>query len=501
MLDKDIRLAIFDLKQRNLGVRQIAKELRIGRNTVKRVLRSGSAEAASAERPSQLEEHLDDIRRFYADCKGNLVRVREKLEDALAKRGQKLEASYSTLTWFCRRHGIGVETPVAVRRIVTDPGLEMQHDTSPHKMKIGGKKVLRQCASLVLGYSRMLYVQFYPRFQRFHMKAFLTEAFQYFGGTCQRCVIDNTHIAIAVGTGKNAQMAPEVEAFEKRFSFRFLAHELGHKERSGKIERPFRYIEGNFLAGRIFKDDDDLNRQVLAWLEKANRRRLRELRASPIELFAAERPQLTALPLHVPEVYRTFQRIVDVYGCVSVEAMKYAAPAAYIGKTVLVRESKDRVRIFDGHKELSCHKKKIEGSPRAEPAPNQTRRQPTAWLPEEARLKESGEVVAKYLEALKVERGPRYVWSVKKLYRLLCQYDAASLTRALARAAEHRLFDVARIETVLLQDIAQREYRLPLGVEAEDYQDWPQYRQGAVTPEPDLKHYAPEPRKEKDNDP
>ena len=86
-----------------------------------------------------------------------------------------------------------------------------------------------------------------------------------------------------------------------------------------------------------------------------------------------------------------------------------------------------------------------------------------------------------YLQALKAERGSRYVWSVKKLYRLLCQYDTQALERAVARAAEHRLFDVRRIETILLQDIAQREYRLALEPQASDYEDWPQYRQGAVT--------------------
>ena len=499
MLDKDTRTAILALSGKGYGVRRIARELKISRNSVRRVIQSGVVEAAMAERGSQLEEHLEEIGQFYAECEGNLVRVREKLEEALSKRGQSLEASYSALTWFCRRHGIGVEEPVAVKRIVTGPGLEMQHDTSPLTVVIGANKVKRQCASLVLGYSRMLYMQFYPRFQRFHMKMFLTDAFQYFGGCCQRCVIDNSSIAIACGTGRLAEVAPEVEAFEKRFGFKFLAHELGHKERSGKIERPFHYIEHNFLAGRMFKDDEDLNRQALQWLEKANRRRLRELKASPIELFAAEKPHLVSLPLYVPEVYRMFQRVVDAYGCVSVERMKYPVAAAYIGKTVLVRESKDQVRLFDGHKELAAHKKKVEGSPAAQLTPTPVaRRQRQAWLPEETRLKEAGATLAKYLEALKAERGSRYVWSVKKLYRLLCQYDAQTLERAVARAAEYRLFDVRRIETILLQDIAQREYRLPLEPRAEDYQDWPQYRQGAVTPEPDLKLYAPD--KEKHND-
>ena len=128
------------------------------------------------------------------------------------------------------------------------------------------------------------------------------------------------------------------------------------------------------------------------------------------------------------------------------------------------------------------------------------RRQSQAWLPEQTKLKEAGASLSKYLDDLKAERGPRYVWSVKKLYRLLCQYDAPTLERAVARAAQYRLFDVRRIETILLQDIAQREYRLPLEPRAQDYQDWPQYRQGALTPEPDLKRYAPDQEQDKNKD-
>lgn len=453
-----------------------------------------------AQRASRLEPYLDDIRREYDKCGGNLVRVQEELEEALKKAGQDAEISYSTLTWFCREHGIGVEAREPVRRIVTGPGEEMQHDTSPHKPMIGGRKAPRHCASLVLGHSRMMYFQFYPRFQRFHMKAFLTDAFKYFGGCCRRCILDNSSIAIACGTGKLARMAPEVESFEKRFGFEFVAHELGHKERSGKVERPFGYIEGNFLAGRVFKDDDDLNCRAIEWLEeKANRRIHRELRARPIDLFAAEKPYLVPLPLYVPDVYRTFQRLVDVYSRVSVDQVKYPVPADYIGKVVLVRESKDRVKAFDGSKEIADHKKKVRGSPSSEPERAYgPKRQSRARLLEEDKLKALGAAMTSYLELLKSERGARYVWSVKKLYRLSCRYEAAVLERAVALAAEHRLLDAGRVETIVLQDVAQREFQLPLGSDAQEYESWPQYRQGATTPEPDLKRYLPETKPEED---
>ena len=497
MLDKETRSAILTLRGKGHSLREIAGELGVSRNTAKEVLRSAAVEPVAAERPSRLDEHLELIRELHAQCKGrrgtNLVRVREKLLERLAGEGKKLDVSYTTLTWFCRRHGLGGSEKIPARRIVTGPGEEMQHDTSLYTIELGGKKVKRQCASLVLGYSRRLFIQFYAKFDRFHCKVFLTDAFKHMGGACRRCVIDNTSIVIACGSGSRAQVSPEIEAFEQRFGFRFLAHEIMHSDRKGKVERPFDFVENNFLVGRSFKDDADLNAQALAWLEAADRRRLREFKASPLELFAAERAQLVPLPIHIPEVYRIWQRGVDSYSCVSLHGLKYPAPAAYIEKSVTVRETKDRVILLDGHAEIANHEKKHEGSPAPLPPAHAPRRQKSAQLAEEGKLKALGEGMAVYLQALKLERGPRYIWSLKKLYRLMCQYRAEDVLAAVAKAFEHRLFDVSRIETILLQDIAARDYFLPLGSQPEDYEKWPQYQQGAATPEPDLKAYGPSP--------
>lgn len=489
MLDKEMRTAILTLYHKGHSRREIAQSLGISRNSVKAVIKSRNPDPRMAARDSRLLDRLEEIRSLHAECKGSLVRVREKLKD----RGAVV--SYSTLTWFCREHGIGVEEKVPARRILTTPGEEMQHDTSPYTIEIGGKKVKRQCASLVLGYSRMLFIRFYPQFDRFQCKVFLTEAFRYFGGTCRRCVIDNTSIAIACGTGRMAQVSPEMESFEKRFSFAFMAHELGDANRSGKVERPFWYVERNFLAGRTFKDDDDLNRQAALWMEQtANCRRIRELKASPLELFAAEKGSLTSLPLYIPEVYRLWQRTVDVYGCISLHAMKYPAPASYIGKSVMVRECKDRVVLLDGSKELASHAKKVEGSPAATVQPLAVTapvRQKQAHNAEETKLISLGSGMQSYLAFLKSERGPRYVWSVKKLYELLGQYRAEDITRVVAKATLHRISDVRRVETILLQDIAQRDYYLPLSLDPQDYENLPQFQEGAHTPQPDIDSYVP----------
>jgi transposase len=118
------------------------------------------------------------------------VRVHEELLAAGA------DMSYAALTAFCRRHGIGQEPVLAAGRYQFEPGEELQHDTSPHELELGGKKRKVQTASAVLCYSRMLFFQCYPTFQRFDCKVFLTDALRYMGGATTRVVIDNTHVVV-----------------------------------------------------------------------------------------------------------------------------------------------------------------------------------------------------------------------------------------------------------------------------------------------------------------
>ena len=128
----------------------------------------------------------------------------------------------------------------------------MQHDTSPHEVELGGRKRKVQTASAVLCYSRMLFFQCYPRFQRFDCKVFLSDALRYFSGSPARVMIDNTHVVVLRGTGREMVPVPEMAAFGERFGFQFAAHAIDNANRSGRVERPFSFISGNFLAGRSF---------------------------------------------------------------------------------------------------------------------------------------------------------------------------------------------------------------------------------------------------------
>jgi hypothetical protein len=121
-----------------------------------------------------------------------------------------------------------------------------------------------------------------------------------------------------------------MEAFADRLGFRFVAHAIGDANRSARVERPFSFIENNFLAGRTFTSWQDLNLQARQWCDKVNSTYKKHIRAVPRELFAVERLHLKPLPAWIPEVYRLHQRTVDVEGYVSPELCTQRASRAVV---------------------------------------------------------------------------------------------------------------------------------------------------------------------------
>ena len=303
MLSQAQRSAILELHAKGVSKHEIARVLNISRLTIRKVLRSDSSQVPPLSRPEKAEPYRQQILELLSNCKGNLVRVQEEL----AAQGATL--SYQALTAFCRRHGIGQLPTVAAGLYQFAPGEELQHDTSPHEVVLGGKRRKVQTASAVLCYSRMLFFQMYPTFQRFDCKVFLTEALRYFGrAPVQRVMIDNTHVVVLRGTGSQMVPVAEMAAFAERFGFRFQAHERGDANRSGRVERPFHFIENNFLAGRAFSSWEELNQQARQWCDRVNATYKKHIRAVPRELFVLEQRHLRPLPVWIVSSARTHGR-------------------------------------------------------------------------------------------------------------------------------------------------------------------------------------------------
>ena len=458
MLSQSQRTAILELSAKGVKRRQIARVLEVSRLSVRKVLRANSTSVPEIQRAEKAEPYRQQILELLASCQGNLVRVHEELLAGGA------ELSYPALTAFCRRHGIGQVPIVPAGRYHFEPGEEMQHDTSPHVVELGGQKRKVQTASAVLCYSRVLFFQCYPAFQRFDCKVFLTAARRYFGGATGRVMIDNTHVVVLRGSGRAMVPVPEMAAFGERFGFHFAAHEIGDANRSARVERPFGFIEGNFLPGRTFSSWEDLNRQARQWCDKVNSTYKKHLRAVPRELFAVERLRLNPLPAWVPEVYRLHQRLVDVEGYVALHSNRYSVPVDWIGRRVEVRETQDKIEIQLDARHLVTHSRIAEAEhqrvtlaghrrPRGQggerPDPH----------PEEKAILAAAPELAGYVAGLK-QRGRKVLTlALRQLLRLVREYPREPLLAAVREGARYGLYDLDRLERMILRRVT-RDYFL-----------------------------------------
>ena len=460
MLDQSTRAAILKLHEQGHSIRGIARAMQLSRGAVRHVLRAATELVPQLERPEKATPYREQILELYQRCKGNLVRVHEELVAA------GVQLSYPALTAFCRRQGIGQERKLPVGEYHFQPGQEMQHDTSPHRVEIAGQLRLVQTASLVLCYSRMLFFEFFPTFTRFDCKVFLSDALQYFDGSCEICMIDNTHVVVLQGTGRNMVPVPEMASFAERYGFQFQAHEKGDVNRSARVERQFHYIENNFLAGRSFQDWNDANRQARAWCDKVNGEYRRQLKACPRELFATERAYLKALPIWVPPVYRLHQRLVDMAGYVSIHNNRYSVPEEFLGLQVEARETKESIEIYRGPRLIACHRRVLDATGCRYSLPDHHRPRgqaikpkPSDSSPEEKRLRQEVPEIVSYLEALKKHYSGRATLPLRRLLHMVEDYPRAPLLEAIATAAQYGLFDLERVENLILRKLA-REYFL-----------------------------------------
>jgi len=400
------------------------------------------------------------IEELFKSCRGNVVRVREILQDS-----HDFAIHYSTLTRIVR----DLELRGAKRRSGEydfPMGCEMQHDTSPHNVIMDGKKVKAQCAALVLAYSRRLFVQYYPSFTRFEAKVFLTDAFLFMDGACPRCTIDNSSVIVAHGSGPSAEIAPEMERFGHIFGVRFVPHALGDADRKARVERNFSYIEGNFLAGRTFKDWQDINEQARNWcMEVANPKVKRSIGMSPEAAYVMEKPHLTALPLHIPPVYQTLYRVVDVAGYVRVDTNRYSVPERLLGKEVEVHKLWDRVRVFFKNQKVADHprlidKKETRITAKGHHPPFNRHLARQGPCEEEKALLGQDPSLDQYVLEIKKRSCGRAIRQMRRLLALKRTYPATAFIKAIREAFHYGLYDLGRLEHLILSFVAGDFFRI-----------------------------------------
>jgi len=184
-----------------------------------------------------------------------------------------------------------------VVRFETPPGHQAQVDFATFRFPWGKRHVFL----LVLGYSRLLWLQFYPRQTMATVFEALEAAFTYLGGVPRELLFDQMRSVIVDdqrAVGGRVLENPEFLRFATHWGFRIRACRPYRAQTKGKVERPVRYVRDNLVYGREFLGDGDLNAQSLLWLDHtANRRVHGTTHEVPRERFERdERGVLQALP-------------------------------------------------------------------------------------------------------------------------------------------------------------------------------------------------------------
>ncbi len=194
-----------------------------------------------------------------------------------------------------------LEEPV---RFETPPGRQGQVDFGTFRFPWGRRHAL----VVVLGYSRLLWLRFYPHQTMAVLVDGLESAFASFGGVPRELLFDQMRAVVVSDdrlSGGGLVLNAEFLRFAAHWGFQPRSCRPYRAQTKGKVERPIRYIRDSFHYGRAFVNDADVNDQAERWLiEVANVRQHGTTGEAPLARF--ERDERTALK---PLVERPYQRM------------------------------------------------------------------------------------------------------------------------------------------------------------------------------------------------
>jgi len=191
-------------------IKEIARDLRVSRNTVRKVLRSGETsfeyERNVQPRPklgrwtAELENLLSSNAAKPTREQLTLIRIFEKL------RGRGYEGGYDAVRRYAKRwsKAHGQSTTAAYVPLSFAPGEAYQFDWSHEVVLLNGVTVTVKVAHVRLCHSRMPFVCAYPRETQEMVFGAHDRAFAFFKGACRRGIYDNMKTAVeTVFVGKD----------------------------------------------------------------------------------------------------------------------------------------------------------------------------------------------------------------------------------------------------------------------------------------------------------
>jgi transposase len=296
--------------------RRIARDLRLSRVTVKKYRKwfeeQGLVEQPELASPAELDERLRG-QALPRDSRPGPVSsvepyrglVKEKREEGVEMkallgllREQGYPGSYGSLRRFVQRlEGLN---PEVFLRVETGPGREAQVDFGyageqfdPLERRVRKAWVF----VMTLGYSRHQYAEMVFDQKVESWVGLHVRAFEWFGGSVERVVIDNLKPAIVRAVLHDQEAQRSYRELAEHYGFLISPCRPKMPRHKGKVESGVRYVKRNALAGRKFADVEEANEHLRRWvMEVAGQRDHGTTHEQPLVRFERERAHLKLLP-------------------------------------------------------------------------------------------------------------------------------------------------------------------------------------------------------------
>ena len=351
----DIKL----LLQQGLSQREVARQTGLSRNTVAKAAgASAPAHYDRAVEPSCLDPYKPYLEQRAREYGLSAVRLLEEIQP------MGYTGGIHVLRRFLRplRHQRQSQDRATVR-FETPPGHQAQGDWAScgSFRNPAGQAVKVYAFVLVLGFSRLLHVEFTTDMELPTLLVCHQHAFTRFGGWPREVLYDNmAQVKLPHSGGWN----PLFLDFAQHYGFTPKTCRVRRPRTKGKVERMVHYLKDNFLLGRTFTDLADLRAQGEHWLEHtANARVHATTGRVPTTLLPEE--GLTSLSAVRPYPFAQRQvRKVSAEGFVHLDRSRYSVPPSHVGALVLVEEhqaaGRGQIRIRAGDQVIAEHPRAVQ---------------------------------------------------------------------------------------------------------------------------------------------
>ena len=308
---------------------------------------------------------------------------------------------------------------------------------------------------MVLSYSRALYIDFCldQRLETFLLRH--RRALEFFGGVPKKILYDNLKSVVLHHVGSTIQFNPRFLVFAGHYLFEPTAAPVRYPEAKGRVEGAIKYLRHSFFYGRTFSSLEDVRRQAAAWLETtANARLHAATRARPADLLLVERPRLHPLPKHPFDSDVVLPVVVSKEARVRLDTNSYSVPPEYVGKTVHLRADDVTVRIVHEQTEIARHARNWQRHQAVEDAGHLEklleRRKPAQGPKRKDRLAAISPACRLYLQEVARSR-LNLDNEVRKLMRLIAEYDEVDVAAAMAQALALRTLGAKYVRALVDQ--------------------------------------------------